>query len=327
MMETLRKVNNLFNKYLVLFVLGIAAIAMLMPQTFTWASNYTSVFLQVIMFGMGLTMTLGDFSEVLKTPGKVLLVSAMQFGFMPLAAFLIAKLLNLPDDIALGLILIGCVPGGTASNVITYLSNGNVPLSITATSVSTLLAPLMTPLLLSFYGSAYVEISFWTMFLSIVQIVLVPIVGGVVVNYVFNRYIEPVKELLPTVSTLGILLVLGGTVSVNAETLMSSGLVIFLAVTLHNLSGYLFAYLVCPLFKTDESDTRAISIETAMQNSGLAASLGLMHFHPAAAVAGATGAIVHNVVGIIYSNICQYRDRAQAQEQVPSHPVSESVRY
>lgn len=322
-METVKKVNSLFNKYLVLFVVGVAAIALWVPQTFTWASNYTSFFLQVIMFGMGMTMTLGDFSEVLKTPGKVLLVSAMQFGFMPLSAFLIAKLFNLPDDMALGLILVGCVPGGTSSNVITYLSNGNAPLSITATSVSTLLAPLVTPLLLSFYGSAYVEISFWAMFLSIFQIVLVPIVAGVVVNYLLGRHIDTVKEFLPTVSTLGILLVLGGTVSVNAETLMTSGLVMFLAVTLHNMSGYLFGHGVSYLVKMDEGSTRAMSIEVAMQNTGLAASLGLTHFNPAAALAGAVGAIMHNVVGIVYSNICQYRDKTEAT--VLEQPVAKSA--
>lgn len=322
-METVKKVNSLFNKYLVLFVVGVAAIALWVPQTFTWASNYTSFFLQVIMFGMGMTMTLGDFSEVLKTPGKVLLVSAMQFGFMPLSAFLIAKLFNLPDDMALGLILVGCVPGGTSSNVITYLSNGNAPLSITATSVSTLLAPLVTPLLLSFYGSAYVEISFWAMFLSIFQIVLVPIVAGVVVNYLLGRHIDTVKEFLPTVSTLGILLVLGGTVSVNAETLMTSGLVMFLAVTLHNMSGYLIGHGVSYLVKMDEGSTRAMSIEVAMQNTGLAASLGLTHFNPAAALAGAVGAIMHNVVGIVYSNICQYRDKTEVT--VLEQPVAKSA--
>lgn len=322
-METVKKVNSLFNKYLVLFVVGVAAIALWVPQTFTWASNYTSYFLQVIMFGMGMTMTLGDFSEVLKTPGKVLLVSAMQFGFMPLSAFLIAKLFNLPDDMALGLILVGCVPGGTSSNVITYLSNGNAPLSITATSVSTLLAPLVTPLLLSFYGSAYVEISFWAMFLSIFQIVLVPIVAGVVVNFLLGRHIDTVKEFLPTVSTLGILLVLGGTVSVNAETLMTSGLVMFLAVTLHNMSGYLFGHGVSYLVKMDEGSTRAMSIEVAMQNTGLAASLGLTHFNPAVALAGAVGAIMHNVVGIVYSNICQYRDKTEVT--VLEQPVAKSA--
>lgn len=324
-METIKKINNLFNKYLVLFVVGIAAIALIVPQTFTWASDYTSIFLQVIMFGMGMTMTLGDFSEILKTPGKVLLVSTMQFGFMPLSAFLIAKIFNLPDDIALGLILVGCVPGGTSSNVITYLSNGNVPLSITATSVSTLLAPVMTPLILSFYGSAYVEISFWSMFLSIFQIVLVPIVAGVTVNYLFNKYIDPVKELLPTISTLGILLVLGGTVSVNADTLMASGLIMFLAVTLHNVVGYVVGHVVCHLFKMDEGSTRAMAIEVGMQNTGLAASLGLTHFNPAAALAGAVGAIMHNVVGIIYSNICQYRDKTQAT--VSQQPAVESVEH
>lgn len=307
-MTTIKKINALFNRYLILFVLGVAGVAMVIPQSFIWASNYTSLFLQVIMFGMGMTMTLGDFSGVLKTPGKVVLVSLLQFGLMPLSAFLIAQLLNLPDEIALGLILVGSVPGGTSSNVVTYLARGNVPLSITATSLSTLVAPLVTPLLLTFYGSAYVEISYWAMFLSIVQIVLVPIVGGVLVNYFFGQAIEPIKELLPTVSTIGILLVLGGTVSVNAETLLASGLVIFLAVSLHNLSGYVIGEGICRLFRLEESDSRAISVEVAMQNTGLAASLGLAHFTPPAAVAGATGAIIHNLIGILYSKFCQHRD-------------------
>lgn len=317
-MKKLRKVNSLFSNYLWVFVLGIAGFALLVPESFTWASNYTTLFLQVIMFCMGMTMTLDDFGEVFKTPWKVLLVTAMQFGWMPLSALLIARLFNLPAEIALGLILVGCVPGGTSSNVITYLSNGNVPLSITATSVSTLLAPILTPLFLSIYGGAYVEISFWEMFLSIFQIVLLPIVGGLLVNYVANKYIEPVKDFLPSVSSIGILLVLGGTVSVNADTLLTSGAIMFLVVTLHNVSGYAFAYIVSGLLKIDTPSKRAMSVEVGMQNTGLAASLGMTHFNPATALAGATGAIVHNLVGILYAALCRRKDRAQESQNYES---------
>lgn len=313
-MKYLEKINTSFNKYLVLFVLGIAGLALIVPQSFTWASNYTSLFLQVIMFCMGMTMTLEDFGQVFKAPWKVFLVTFMQFGWMPLSALLIAKLFNLPTDIALGLILVGCVPGGTSSNVITYLSNGNVPLSISATSVSTLLAPILTPLFLTIYGGAYVEIGFWPMFLSIFQIVLLPILGGLIVNHFAHKYIEPVKDFLPTLSSIGILLVLGGTVSVNADTLLTSGAIMFLVVTLHNVSGYVFATIVCKLLKIDTASSRAMSIEVGMQNTGLAASLGLTHFNPATALAGATGAIVHNLVGILYAALCKRKDRANEAE-------------
>ncbi len=310
-MNVLEKLNKVFNKYLLLFVVGVAGIALALPQTFTWASGHTSLFLQVIMFSMGMTMAVEDFGQVFKAPWKVVLVSAMQYGWMPLSALLIARFFNLPTDIALGLILVGCVPGGTSSNVVTYLANGNVPLSITATSFSTLLAPLLTPLFLTLYGGAYVEIAFWPMFLSIFQIVLLPILGGLAVNHFLNQYVEPFKAFLPTLSTVGILLVLGGTVSINANTLLTSGAIIFLVVTLHNLSGYAFAGLVCKLLKIDTASSRAMSVEVAMQNTGLAASLGLTHFNPATAVAGATGAIVHTLIGIVYASVLSRKDLAK----------------
>lgn len=319
-MKFFDKVNNIFNKYLLFFVGGVAALALLLPQSFAWASDHTSVFLQVIMFSMGMTMTVKDFSEVFKAPGKVLLVTTMQFGWMPLSAFLIARFFNLPADIALGLILVGCVPGGTSSNVVTYLANGNVPLSVTATSISTLLAPLLTPLFLTFYGGSYVEIAFWPMFLSIFQVVLLPILGGLALNHFLNKYVASIKAFLPTVSALGVLLVLGGTVSVNATTLLTSGAIIFLVVTLHNLSGYAFAGLVCKLLKIDTPSSRAMSVEVAMQNTGLAASLGLTHFNPATALAGATGAILHTLIGVLYATFMKKKD-AMAEEKAQNSKV------
>ncbi len=316
------KLNNLFNKYLLIFVGGVAALALLVPQSFIWASGHTSFFLQVIMFSMGLTMTVKDFSEVFKAPSKVFLVTVIQFSWMPLSAFLIARLFNLPTDIALGLILVGCVPGGTSSNVITYLANGNLPLSVTATSISTLFAPLLTPLFLTLYGGAYVEIAFWPMFLSIFQVVLLPILGGLVLNHFLNKYVESIKAFLPTVSTLGVLLVLGGTVSINATTLLTSGAIIFLVVTLHNLSGYIFAGLVCKILTIDAPSSRAMSIEVSIQNTGLAANLGLTHFNPTTALAGATGAILHTLIGVLYATYLRQKDAKAEEKAQYSHTLN-----
>ncbi|MBM6615165.1 bile acid:sodium symporter family protein [Desemzia sp. RIT804] len=300
--------NQFYNKYLALIVVGVAAAALLLPQTFLWASSYTTLFLQVVMFTMGLTMKPVDFTAVFKKPWLMALVTFLQFTFMPLSALLLAKLFQLPDEIALGLILVGCVPGGTSSNVITYLANGDVPLSVAATSISTLLAPLLTPLFLSLYGGAYLEISFWSMFLSILQVVLVPIVGGLIFRYFFGTRVEKIETALPSLSATAVLLVLGGTVSVNSDTLLGTGMIMFLIVWLHNLSGYAMGYAACKLFKIKLSSTRAIAVEVGLQNTGLAGSLGLAYFSPATALAGAAGTIVHTLFGTIFASICSYKD-------------------
>lgn len=317
-MEYFKKFNLFYNKYLAFIVVLVAMAALFVPRTFLWASGHTTFFLQVVMFTMGLTMKPADFSAIFKKPWQVLLVTLMQYTIMPLSAFLLAKLFHLPAEVALGLILVGCVPGGTSSNVLTYLANGDVPLSVTATSVSTLLAPILTPLLLSFYGGAYLEISFWAMFFSIVKVVLIPILGGLVLNYFFNRYVNPLETVLPSLSATAVLLVLGGTVSLNSATLLGTGMIMFLIVWLHNLSGYAAGYAVCKLLKIKIHSTRAIVMETAVQNTGLASSLGLAHFSPATALAGAAGTIVHTLFGTIFANLCRNKDMAGEKAAEPA---------
>ena len=307
--------NQFYNKYLALIVVGVAAAALFLPQTFLWASSYTTIFLQIVMFTMGLTMKPADFTAVFKKPWLMLMVTFLQFTFMPLSAFLLAKFFQLPSEIALGLILVGCVPGGTSSNVIAYLANGDVPLSVAATSISTLLAPLLTPLFLSFYGGAYLEISFWSMFLSIVQVVLVPIVGGLIFRYFFGTRVEKIETALPSLSATAVLLVLGGTVSVNSATLLGTGMIMFLIVWLHNLSGYAIGYAACKLFNIKLSSTRSIAVEVGLQNTGLAGSLGLTYFSPATALAGAAGTIVHTLFGTIYASICSHKDLKDLKEK------------
>lgn len=313
--------NQFFNKYLAVIVVVVAGFALFLPSSFVWASSHTTLFLQLVMFTMGLTMKPTDFSAVFKSPKLVFLVSLLQFTIMPFVAFLLAKLFQLPAEQALGLILVGSVPGGTSSNVIAYLANGDVPLSITATSISTLLAPILTPSLLFLYGGEYIDMSFWAMFLSIVQVVFVPIVAGLTLNHFFGKYIRKVETVLPSLSAIAVLLVLGGTVSVNSETLLGTGLYMFLVVWLHNVSGYGVGYLACKVFKVDRSATRAIAIEVGLQNTGLASSLGLTHFGPATALAGAAGTIVHTLFGTLFASYLSGKDQKEEEEvarRVPS---------
>lgn len=307
--------NQFFNKYLAVIVVVVAGFALFLPQSFEWASGHTTLFLQLVMFTMGLTMKPIDFSAIFKNPKLVFLVSLLQFTIMPLSAYLLAKLFQLPAEQALGLILVGSVPGGTSSNVITYLANGDVPLSITATSISTLLAPVFTPLLLFFYGGEYIEVSFGAMFSSIVQVILVPIVAGLVLNHFFGKYINKVETALPSLSAIAVLLVLGGTVSVNSETLLGTGMYMFLIVWLHNLSGYLIGFLASKVFKANRPSTRAVAIEVGLQNTGLASSLGLTHFGPATALAGAAGTIVHTLFGTLFASYLSQKDQKAEKSQ------------
>lgn len=312
-MKVLSKVNVLFRDYLAWIVVLTAGAALIIPEAFTWLAPWVTLMLQFIMFTMGATMKPSDFSQVFKQPLKVFVVVLSLYLFMPLSAYLLARLFQLPSEIALGLILVGSVPGGTSSNVITYLSNGDVPLSITATSVSTLLSPLLTPLTLSFYGGAYVEIAFMPMFISILQVVLLPILLGLVANHFLGSHAEKASQSLPTLSSIAVLMVLAGTVAVNQANIVSSGLLIFAVVFVHNLSGYGMGYLVSRLLGYSKESTRAIAIEIGLQNTGLASSLGMTHFSPLTALAGAVGALVHTLFGSIYASLCAKKDLREAK--------------
>ena len=314
------KVNQIFNKYLTWIVLGGALTAFTFDQAFVWASNYTTLFLQIIMFFMGLTLSVDDFKEVFRRPAYVALVTLMQFLWMPFAGWALAKIFNLPPELALGVILLGCCPGGTASNVMTYLSNGDVALSVTATSISTMLAPIIMPLNISLYAGEIIEISFWPMFWSILKVVFLPVVLGVVLNSLFGKKIASYYSVLPTFSSIGVLLVIAAVVSVNKETILHSGLLITFVTFLHNTSGYAFAWLVCKVFKIDVASTRAMQIEVGMQNSGLASSMALnAPFNaPQASMAGAIYSIMHNVTGSLFASYCRYRDTKAAQATAPT---------
>ncbi len=294
-MKALIKLSTFIGNTFAVWVILFAALAFLLPGGFTWISPYINLLLGIIMFGMGLTLKLKDFKQVITAPKEVITLVVAQYTIMPLIAVGLVFLFQLPPEIAIGVILVGCSPGGTSSNVMTYLAKGNMALSVTATSVSTLLAPIITPALTLLLASAWLPVSFSAMFISIIQIVLVPIALGVAVQYLLGNKVEQAVGVLPLISVIGIIGVITAVVSNNVENILASGLLIFAVVILHNLLGYLVGFLLGKVFRFDLKDTKTLSIEVGMQNSGLAATLAATHFSPIAAVPGALFSVWHNI--------------------------------
>lgn len=258
---------------------------------------WVNLLLGIIMFGMGLTLTIPDFALVARRPLPVLIGVVAQFVIMPLVGLGIAVALQLPAELAAGVILVGCAPGGTSSNVISYLSRADTALSVTMTSISTLLAPLLTPLLTLLLAGQYMAVSASDMALTIVKIVLLPVLGGLVVRLLLSRLVDRVLPVLPWVSVLAISMVVAAVVANSAEQILSAGLLVLLAVVVHNGLGYLLGYGAGRVLRQRARSSRTISIEVGMQNSGLAAGLAAQYFSPAAALPGAVFSIWHNLSG------------------------------
>ena len=298
----MKKVSDFIGTYMAWIVLVIAAMALFLPGTCLWIqTKWINYLLMIVMFGMGLTMKLSDFAVVFKRPGNVIIGCAAQFIIMPLLAFLLGKGFSLNNELLVGVILVGTCPGGTSSNVITYLSKGDTALSVGMTSINTLLAPFLTPLLTYLYLRTSVSVDVKAMFISIIQVVIVPIGLGLLINRLFGEHTQKISDALPVVSVTAICLIVASVVSHNSEKILSTGLIIFAVVILHNLLGYLCGYLIGVLFKMDLPRKKAVAIEIGMQNSGLATSLAGSAF-PDLAMATVPGAIFsvwHNISGAI----------------------------
>ena len=246
-------------------------------------------------------MKLSDFAVVFKRPGDVIIGCSAQFIIMPLLAFALGKIFSLDNELLTGVILVGTCPGGTSSNVITYLSKGDTALSVGMTSINTLLAPFLTPLLTYLYLRTSVSVDAKAMFLSIIQVVIVPIGLGLLINRLFGKRTQRISDALPVVSVIAICLIVASVVSHNSEKILSTGLIIFIVVILHNLLGYFFGYLIGVLFKMDLPRKKAVAIEIGMQNSGLATTLAGSAFPnlTMATVPGAVFSVWHNISGAI----------------------------
>ncbi len=283
-----------------LLVLAAALLAVACPSLLEGIRPTTiNYLLGVVMFGMGLTLSLKDFKVVFSHPRDVLTGCLAQFTIMPLLAYALARLFRLDEALALGVVLVGCCPGGTASNVITYLAKGDLALSVGMTGVSTLLAPLLTPLLTWALAGKSVDVDVASMFLSILWVVIVPIIAGLLVKRLWPRFTEQATDYLPAFSSLAIAFIVAIIIAANAEKLLTGGLVIVLVVMLHNVCGLGLGYVIGQLLGLASPKKKAISIEVGMQNSGLASSLATIHFaaYPLATVPGALFSVWHNLSG------------------------------
>lgn len=302
----MKKLCDFIARWMGVLVLLTAVVSMAFPDVLLpvgmWVIN---PLLGLIMFGMGLTLKPYDFRIVLQRPKDILVGCLAQFTVMPLVAWGLAKAFSLPDELALGVILVGCCPGGTASNVITFLARGDLALSVGMTAMSTVLAPLLTPLLVWLMAGTFVDVDTVGMLLSILYVVIAPIIGGFLVQRFFPKFTQKAVVYLPAFSTLMIAAVVAMVVSHTADRLLSAGLLVIIVVMLHNLLGLTIGYTIGRLLRFSREKCIAISIEVGMQNSGLASSLAAIHFasFPLATIPGAVFSVWHNISGAITARI------------------------
>ncbi|MBQ9538581.1 MAG: bile acid:sodium symporter family protein [Treponema sp.] len=305
-MSLLEKIGSFFGKFMAVIVLAVAALSLFVPSSTLWVqTKWVNYLLMIVMFGMGLTLKLEDFKLVFTRPKDILIGCLAQFTIMPLLAFALGKIFGLEIGLLAGVILVGTCPGGTSSNVITYLSKGDVALSVGMTSVNTLLAPVLTPAITYLLLRTSVHVDVLSMFLSIVKVVLVPIALGFIINKFFGKFTQKIVAILPAISVIAICLIVAAVVSHNAQKILTTGAIVFVVVILHNLLGYACGFLLGKILRLSVPKTKALSVEIGMQNSGLATSLAGTAF-PDLAMATVPGAIFsvwHNISGAILANV------------------------
>ncbi len=304
-MSRIKKICNFMSSNIAVIIIIFSVIAFFYPKGFSWATNYTTLFLGTAMFGMGLTIKTEDFKIVFTRPKDLCIGFILQYTVMPVTAFALAKLFGLSADLALGVILVGCCPGGTASNVITYVAEGDVPLSVGMTIVSTILAPICTPVLVYLLAGSWVEVSLLTMMMSVIKVVLIPVLLGILIYRLFPKQVDAIRELLPMISVIAIVMIISGIVGSNAEKILSCGALVMVVVAIHNVVGLCLGTAAAKLMKLEEKKVTAIGIEVGMQNSGLAISLATANFaaNPLATLPGAIFSVWHNISGTVYAGL------------------------
>lgn len=299
----------------VLVIIG-GIIGYLFAEPVQHIASWTTPLLGIIMFGMGLTMKVGDFVLVVKRPLPVFIGVVAQYVIMPGLAVLVVWVMQLPPEIAAGVILVGCAPGGTSSNVVSYLARGDVALSVTMTSVSTLLAPVFTPLLTAWLAGQYMPVNGGAMAWSIVQVVLVPIAAGLVVSTLLPQLVAKFVPAMPWISVAAISTIVAIVVSGSRDVILSAGVTVFIAVIAHNGLGYSLGWLTGKVTGQPAPTRRTMAVEIGMQNSGLAASLATQYMSPMAALPAAVFSFWHNLSGAMLAALCRSVDKKNATAEV-----------
>ncbi len=294
--------QSLIEKYFLLEVVLISFLALLVPSGFVWIKPHIPKILGIIMFGMGVSLTFNDFTKIWKHRILVLAGIGIQYSVMPLLAVVLSWGFNLPQEILIGMVLVGACPGGTASNVMTYLSKANLALSVTLTLLSTLLAPLLTPLIVFLFLSHKIDIAFWGMMKSVFWIVLFPLLDGLVLRHFLYRYLKKILPWFPFVSIIGISMIIGAVVALNQQLIFTFPVFIILAVFLHNSLGMGIGYGAARLLGSSSENAKTLAFEVGMQNSGLGVSLAAQFFSAATALPGAIFSVIHNITGVSMAN-------------------------
>jgi bile acid:Na+ symporter, BASS family len=278
------KIIHFYTKYMAIWVVILSACAYFLPAPFIKMKPFMGMFFAVTMFGIGVTLHLDDFKHIFKNPMVVLIGTIAQFTIMPLGAFLVAYFFKLPPEIAVGLILTGSAPGAMASNVLSYIAKGDVAYSVSLTAVSTLLTPILTPTLVYLLAHSIIEISFWSMFLSVIQIVVIPLFMGICVRYFFDRHIVKILKIFPAISATFIIFICALVIALNRDHLIQITGAVILAVIVLNIGGMIMGYGVGKAAKFSVRRRRTLSIEIGMQNAGLGTVLALKHFSESTAI-------------------------------------------
>ncbi len=275
----MKKISKVLTKYMAVIVILIAALALFVPKSCIWIqSSWVNYLLIIVMFVMGLNMNLEDIAVVFTKPRDLIIGCVVQYVAMPVLAFGLGKMFFLDEELLAGLIILGCCPGGTASNVMTYLSKGESAFSIGMTAVTNLLSPVITPAITYLFLRKTISVDVKSMILAIIFVVIVPLLLGMVINRILSRLTENVKYILPSVADIAIFLIVASTVSHNSDRIRATGIKIIIAAILLNLLGYLFGYIFGSSFMMKMKRKKALTLEIGMQNSGMATSLAVAAF-------------------------------------------------
>ncbi len=318
MVDLLKRCVAFLTSYTSAIIIAVSVVTFWQPQLFAWVKgDWQTVVLGVIMLTMGMTLKPQDFAFLLHRPVDLLIGAAAQYTLMPLIAFGLVHLFNLPTGFAVGLLLVGCSPGGVSSNLITFLSRGDVALSVGMTTISTLLSPFLTPLIMLLLVGNRVDIHAVAMFKSILIVTLLPIMIGLGLNLLWgkNKRYQTVCEIMPGFSVLAFACIVGGVIAYNGNSFFDSSLVIFLAIFLHNAIGYLTGYWAAFCARMPLSKRRTVAIEVGIQNAGLATNLATQHFAalPEAAIVSAVSCVWHSISGTLIAGLFQWIDRSKTK--------------
>jgi BASS family bile acid:Na+ symporter len=292
-----------------LIIMAVVSLAMYYPQYFKTIGSFKLSaliipLLQIIMFGMGTELSLKDFANVIRMPKGIIVGIACHYIIMPSIGFALANLFNFPKEIAAGIILVGCCPSGLASNVMCYLARANLALSVSVTTISTMLAPFLTPLLMRLLGGSFVDIDFWGMVWDITKIVIIPVTAGLAFHYLIHGKFKWLDKAMPLLSMAGIAVILVVITAAGRDNLLQVGALLLVATILHNVLGYFLGYWSARLLRFHERDCRTIALEVGMQNAGLASGLALAMGK--LATAGLAPAIFGPVMNISGSSLASW---------------------